>query len=103
MTNSWFICDSEGGMKRHVICPGGTSYRLSLTNGKWSVYKNEDDVYRISVVSTRHSPTEESERWYPEHRITIKDYTPINVNDVPDEVIEGTFYTILNRQIRGGR
>lgn len=104
MSNSWFITappEDRHRMARHIVFPGGISYRLSLTNGQWSIYQNTGDD-RVSVVSIRHQATPESERWYQQQRISLRDYKPITVEKVPDDILFYVFYEMANRQVRGG-
>jgi uncharacterized protein (TIGR02996 family) len=93
--------DRYSQMSRHIVFPGETSYALSLTNGKWGAYKNTG-TSRVCVVSTRHKVTPESERWFPEKRITLRDYQPTDLNQVPDDVLFFAFYRLIEKQIRGG-
>jgi len=118
MNNSWFIHPMDvpqnhpwrtgfydmhtfNQMDRHIVYPQITSYRLSLTNGKWFAYTNKGND-RVSVVSTKHRATVESEQWYPRRRVTVKDYKPISVDKIPNEVLYFAFRNLIEREIRGG-
>lgn len=88
-------------MERHIVYPGEVSYRMSLTNGQWSVYNNTTDN-RVGVVSARHQPTADSERHYPRGRVSLRDYKPIEVGLVPEDVLYYAFYHLIEKQVRGG-
>jgi len=88
-------------MSRHIVYPGETSYRLSLTNGQWSAYTNKKPE-RVSVVSTKHKPTPESEQWFPQGRVSLNNYKSVDVSKVPDDVLYYAFYHIIEKQVRGG-
>lgn len=99
--SSWLIQSSSlSQTARHIIYPGQTSYALSLTNGKWSVYKNRGHE-RVGVVSTRHRATPDSERYHPNRRVSLNNYKSIDINQVPDDVLHYAFYRIIEKQVRG--
>lgn len=101
-SSSWFFVANSRGyrMARHLVDAGQDSYRLNINNGQWSKYTNSG-TGAVGVVSIRHQPTENTERYYPPGRITIKDFKPVPVEEVDPKVLLFAFYQILEAQIRG--
>jgi hypothetical protein len=96
VNNPW--SDRYPSYYNHVVYPGETSYRLSLTTGQWFFHTNKQDE-RVRVISTRDiSP---GYQWGPRQTITLRDYQPIDVDQVPDELIYFAIYKILEKQARG--
>jgi hypothetical protein len=100
--SSYFIVPYKGGYYRShyhypLIDEGMTAYRFSLTNGAWSSYTNSHPHW-VAVI-----PPGSRNRPYPAPLdISIRDFTPIQPQQIPEDVLEFAFFHLIEAQVRGG-
>jgi len=94
LSKEWYISDVStspdylAARSPNHLTPDATSYRLSLDNGKWAVYQNKSG-YVVSIDDNS-TPL----------RLRHSDYSPVDVNQVPDDVLLLAFYHTIPRLLR---